>query len=215
MKLLKKANDCIVRSEKQKQEMIKKAAIHYGEFLTALGFDWQNDPHTESTPLRVAKAWVYDLVEGTNTKAPHVKSFPNDEGFTGLVCQTNIPVSSQCAHHNLPFFGVAHIAYIAGKKEDGGEVIGLSKFDRIVEWYAHRPNIQEALTKQIHSHIDKAAKKNRGVAVVIESQHCCVKCRGVRHDSVMKTSEMSGYFFDNAVGTRVEFFSLIDRSRFN
>lgn len=215
MELLKKANQNIVRTEEEKAEMIKNAAWHYGNFLMALGFDWKADPHTKDTPMRVAKAWVYDLIEGTNSEAPDVRAFPNDEGFTGLICQTNIPVSSMCAHHNLPFFGVAHIAYIAGKKEKGGKVIGLSKFDRIVDFYAHRPNIQEALTKQIHDHITAEAIMNRGVAVVIESQHCCVKCRGVRHDSVMKTSEMSGYFFTNEVGTRTEFFSLIDRSRFN
>lgn len=215
MKLLQKANASIPRKQEEKEQMILEAADHYGKFLTALGFDWRMDPHTKDTPMRVAKAWVYDLIEGTNSEAPDVRAFPNDEGFTGLICQTNIPVSSMCAHHNLPFFGVAHIAYIAGKKEKGGKVIGLSKFDRIVDFYSHRPNIQEALTKQIHDHITKEAEMNRGVAVVIESQHCCVKCRGVRHDSVMKTSEMSGYFFENQVGTRTEFFALIDRSRFN
>lgn len=215
MKLLDKSNGNLPRTEEEKQNMIVEATIHYGRFLSALGFDWENDPHTKDTPRRVAKAWVLDLIDGTNSKEPEIRAFPNDEGFTGLICQTKIPVASLCAHHNLPFLGVAHVAYIAGKKEEGGKVIGLSKLDRIVEFYAHRPNIQEALTKQIHDHINREAEKNRGVAVVIESQHCCVKCRGVRHDSIMKTSEMSGYFFTNEVGTRVEFFNLIDQNRFN
>lgn len=215
MKLLKKSNDNIVRTEEEKLSMIERASLHYGHFLTSLGFDWENDPQTKDTPKRVAKAWVNDLIDGTNSKEPDIKAFPNEEGFTGLICQTGIPVSSICAHHNLPFMGIAHLAYIAGKKENGGKLIGLSKFDRIVDFYSHRPSIQESLTKQIHSHIDKEALFNRGVAVVIESQHCCVKCRGVRHNSVMKTSEMSGYFFSNEVGTRTEFFSLIDQSRYN
>lgn len=213
MELLKKANENQARTEEEKILMIQDGALAYGQFLTAMGFDWAADPHTKDTPKRVAKAWVEDLIEGTLCAEPKISVFPNDEGFTGLICQTNIPLESMCAHHNLPFFGIAHVAYIAGKKEQGGKVIGLSKIDRVVSYYAHRPNIQEALTKQIHEHINRVAEKNRGVAVVIESQHCCVKCRGIRHDSIMKTSEMSGHFFTNEVGTRHEFFSLIDQSR--
>lgn len=213
MELLKKANGNLSRSAEDKAKMIEEGTKAYGQFLQAMGFNYEEDPHTVDTPKRVAKAWVEDLVEGTLCEPPKISAFPNDEGFTGLICQTNIPLASMCAHHNLPFMGVAHIGYIAGKLEDGGKVIGLSKIDRIVEFYAHRPNIQEALTKQIHEHVNQAAEKNRGVAVVIESQHCCVKCRGIRHNSVMKTSEMSGYFFTNEVGTRHEFFALIDQSR--
>lgn len=213
MELIKKANGNIVRTEQEKEKMIGDASFFYGEFLTSLGFDWKADPHTQDTPKRVAKAWVEDLIEGCINESPKISAFPNEEGFSGLICQTAIPVASLCAHHNLPFFGVAHVAYIAGKKEKGGKVIGLSKIDRIVDFYSHRPNIQEALTKQIHDHVNKEAENNRGVAVVIESQHCCVKCRGIRHNSIMKTSEMSGYFFTNEVGTRTEFFSLIDQSR--
>lgn len=213
MNLLNKANGNLPRTEEEKQVMIEEGTKAYAAFLKAMGFDYEADPHTIDTPKRVAKAWVEDLVEGCINKEPNIKAFPNDEGFTGLICQTRIPVTSMCAHHNLPFFGVAHIGYIAGKKEHGGTVIGLSKLDRVVEYFAHRPNIQEALTKQIHTYLNEKATGNRGVAVVIESQHCCVKCRGIRHDSVMKTSEMSGYFFTNEVGTRHEFFALIDQSR--
>jgi GTP cyclohydrolase I len=118
-----------------------------------------------------------------------------------------------CAHHNLAFHGLAHVAYIPGK-EKTDMVVGLSKLNRIVDFYSRRPNIQESLTKQIHDHIEKLCVGNRGVAVVIESQHNCVKCRGIKQDSVMKTSQMSGYFFTNEIGTRQEFFHLIDSSRF-
>ncbi len=215
MELLKKANGNIIRTEEEKEIMIKEAALHYGHFLNALGFDWIADPHTQDTPMRVAKAWINDLVFGTNSPEPVIKAFPNDEGYTGLVCQTKIPVASICAHHNLPFFGIAHVAYIAGKKEHGGKLIGLSKFNRVVNFYCRRPNIQEALTKQIHDLVNKSAENNRGVAVVIESKHCCVMCRGVREDSIMKTSELSGLFYTNEVGTRTEFFNLISQDRFN
>ena len=212
MELIKKANGNIVRTAEEKAQMIEEATVYYGQFLTALGFDWAADPHSANTPRRVAKAWVNDLIVGSISPEPEVTAFPNDEGYTGLICQTRIPVVSMCAHHNLGFTGHCHVAYIAGK-EKTDMVIGLSKLNRIVDFYSRRPNIQESLTKQIHDHIDRLCVGNRGVAVVIESQHNCVKCRGIKQDSVMKTSQMSGYFWTNEVGTRHEFFCLIDQSR--
>lgn len=212
LQLLDKANGNMVRTEKEKQNMIKQAAKHYGDFLTALGFDWAADPHSANTPHRVAKAWVNDLIKGSLEKEPEITTFPNDEAYSGLICQTRIPVNSLCAHHNLTFHGVCSAAYIPGKNTTD-RVIGLSKLNRIVDFYARRPNIQESLTKQIHDHINKLCVGNRGVAVVIESQHNCVKCRGIKHDSVMATSQLSGYFHTNEVGTRVEFFQLISNGR--
>jgi GTP cyclohydrolase I len=213
MELLKKANGNIVRTAEEKAQMIEQAAEYYGKFLTALGFDWAADPHSANTPRRVAKAWVNDLISGSISPEPEVTAFPNDEGYTGLICQTRIPVVSMCAHHNLTFHGVCHAAYLPGK-EKTDMVIGLSKLNRIVDFYSRRPNIQESLTKQIHDHINRLCIGNRGAAVIIESQHNCVKCRGIKHDSVMKTSQLSGYFYDNSVGSRVELFNLIDQSRF-
>jgi GTP cyclohydrolase I len=212
MKLLEKANGNMPRTAEEKLQMIDQAAVYYGQFLNALGFDWEKDPHSANTPKRVAKAWINDLIAGSVGEEPVITSFPNDEGYTGLICQTRIPVMSMCAHHNLTFSGVAHVAYIPGK-EKTDLVVGLSKLNRIVDFYSRRPNIQESLTKQIHDHIDKLCVGNRGVAVVVESQHNCVRCRGIKQDSIMKTSQMSGYFFDNEIGTRQEFFSLIDNSR--
>lgn len=212
MKLIKKCNGNIVRTEEEKQQMIDQAAEHYGNFLTALGYDWAADPHSENTPRRVAKAWVNDLISGAINPEPEIKAFPNDEGYTGLICQTRIPVVSMCSHHNLQFLGLAHVAYIPGKKATD-QVIGLSKLNRIVDFYSRRPQIQESLTKQIHDHIDKLCVGNRGVAVVIESTHNCVRCRGLNHESVMKTSQLSQYFWTNEIGTRAEFFSLIENSR--
>lgn len=212
LKPLAKSNANMPRTEEEKQSMIKEAAMHYGFFLEALGFDWSNDPHTADTPGRVAKAWVNDLISGCVNELTEVKAFPNDEGYTGLICQTRIPLVSMCAHHNLPFIGVAHVGYIPGKDEKS-MLIGLSKLNRIVDWYGRRPTVQESLTKQIHDKVSELCVGNRGVAVVIESEHNCVRCRGVKHESVMKTSELSGYFFTNEIGTRQEFFSLIDQSR--
>ena len=212
MQLLTASNGNLPRTAEGKEQMIKEGAEHYAKFLTAMGFDWQNDPHAANTPTRVAKAWINDLIEGCVNPEPKITTFPNDNGYTGLICQTRIPVVSLCAHHNLPFTGVAHVAYIPGKGADD-RVLGLSKLNRIVEFYSHRPNIQESLTKQIHDHISELCIGNRGVAVVVEASHSCVQCRGCRHESCMKTSQLSGYFHTNEVGTRVEFFSLIDQSR--
>lgn len=212
MELLKKANGNLVRSAEEKAQMIEQAAEYYGKFLTSLGFDWAADPHSSNTPKRVAKAWVNDLISGSISPEPEVTAFPNDEGYTGLICQTRIPVVSMCAHHNLQFLGVCHAAYIPGK-DTTDLVIGLSKINRIVDFYCRRPNIQESLTKQIHDHIDRLCVGNRGVACIVESSHCCVQCRGVKHDSVMKTSQLSGYFFTNEGGSRLELFNLIQNSR--
>ena len=213
MELLKKSNGSLARTPEEIEQMIDKASEAYAQFLTAVGFDYTADRQTVDTPRRVAKAWLKDLIVGSVTNEPNITTFPNDEGYDGLVIQSGIPIVSMCAHHNLAFTGVAHVAYIAGK-EKTYLVIGLSKLNRIVDFFSRRPNIQESLTKQIHDMIDELCVGNRGVAVVIESQHNCVKCRGIKNDSIMKTSQMSGYFWTNEIGTRQEFFHLIDNSRY-
>lgn len=212
MQLLTKANGNLPRTEEEKKQMIEQAAVYYGQFLNALGFDWTADPHSANTPKRVAKAWVNDLIAGSLSEEPEITAFPNDEGYTGLICQTRIPVISMCSHHNLQFVGLAHVAYIPGK-EKTDQVIGLSKLNRIVDFYSRRPQVQESLTKQIHDHIDRLCVGNRGVAVVVESTHNCVRCRQLNHESIMKTSQLSGYFWTNEVGSRAELFSLIENSR--
>ena len=117
MKLLDKANGNLPRTEEEKEQMIKEAAEYYGKFLTALGFDWAADPHSANTPKRVAKAWVNDLIAGSLSEEPEITAFPNDEGYTGLICQTRIAVLILCAHHNLTFHGMCHAAYIACKEK--------------------------------------------------------------------------------------------------
>ena len=113
---------------------------------------------------------------------------------------------SLCSHHHLLFIGVAHVAYIPSPN---GKVIGLSKLNRIVEYYARRPQVQENLTMQIHAHIDKACEENKGVAVMVEASHLCTCVRGVKHDSIMKTARVSGCFFKDEDSSRAEFYSFI------
>jgi GTP cyclohydrolase I len=121
------------------------------------------------------------------------------------VFQGNIEVKSICSHHHLPFVGKAHVAYLPGDK-----VIGLSKLNRIVEWFARRPQVQENLTMQIHDYINKVCEGNNGVAVMIEANHMCACIRGVKHDSTMMTSKLSGAFL-NRPEVREEFYDFVKR----
>ena len=205
-KLLKYANASIPRTHEEKKAMIEKAALHYGEYMTALGIDWRNDPNSSDTPMRVAKAFVNDLAQGCYDAPPKITAFDNLDKYDGMVFQGNIDVKSFCSHHHLPFVGYAHVAYIPSAE---GKVIGLSKLNRIVEYFARRPQVQENLTSQIAEFIDATCEGNKGVAVVIQANHMCACVRGVRHDSTMMTSKMTGAFMNDA-STRNEFYKFID-----
>lgn len=203
--ILPTANSSAPRTEEERQAIIEKATKAYEAYLDALGFDWRNDPNSTDTPRRVAKAFVNDLATGCYDNPPKVTSFPSD-GYDGIVSQCNIPVKSLCSHHHLAFTGVAHVAYIPSLE---GRVIGLSKLNRIVEFFARRPQIQEGLTIQIHNSIDEVCEKNQGVAVLIKAQHTCACLRGVKHDGCyMVTSKLSKDFMDDSK-TRQEFYDFI------
>ena len=204
--LLKYANSSIPRTEEERQAMIDEAAEHYGRYMTALGIDWENDPNSSDTPRRVAKAFVNDLAQGCYTEPPKITAFDNLDKYDGIVFQGNIDVKSFCSHHHLPFIGYAHVAYIPSET---GKVIGLSKLNRIVEYFARRPQVQENLCSQIAGYLDEVCEGNKGVAVVIEANHMCACVRGVRHDSTMMTSKMSGAFMTDPAA-RSEFYKFID-----
>ena len=206
MSKIKYANGNHPLTESEKKIMINNAAVHYGRYMTALGFDWKNDPNSEDTPIRVAKAFVNDLAEGVYTDPPKITAFDNIDGYDGIVFQGNIKLHSLCSHHHLPFIGNAHVAYLPSVD---GKVIGLSKLNRIVEFYARRPQVQENLTMQIHEHIHKECTQNIGVAVMIEANHMCACVRGVKHDATMKTAKLSGVFMDNDNQARTEFYNFI------
>jgi len=206
MTKLKYANGNRPLTEEEKQKMIEEASVHYGKYMTALGFDWENDPNSSDTPMRVAKAFVNDLAEGVYSEGPKITAFDNVDKYDGMVFQGNIKLHSFCSHHHLPFVGVANVGYIPGVD---GKVIGLSKLNRIVEFYARRPQVQENLTMQIHKHIDRVCEKNEGVAVMLEANHMCACVRGVKHDATMKTSKLSGAFMDSKELARSEFYEFI------
>jgi len=189
-------------SEKDKDEMIYKAAIAFGEFLDALKCDWRNDPNSNDTPRRVAKAYVNDLWAGRYDQAPDITAFPSD-GYDGMVFEGGIPLTSMCSHHHQTISGKVHVAYIPGKES---KVIGLSKLNRLVEHFSRRGAIQEQLTVAIHNSIDTIINDNNGVAVMIEATHNCVQCRGVKHGGAsMKTSKLTGAFKKDPA-TRNEFY---------
>ena len=207
MTKLKHANGNHPLTEQEKQSMIQEAAEHYGNYMTALGFDWKDDPNSSDTPMRVAKAFVNDLASGVYSKSPKITAFDNIDGYDGVVFQGNITVHSFCSHHHLPFIGKAHVAYIP---TPDGKVIGLSKLNRIVEFYARRPQVQENLTMQIHDHVHEECTDNIGVAVMIDATHNCVSCRGVKHGGAsMKTSKLTGAFKDDT-STRAEFYEFVN-----
>lgn len=190
----------------QKYDLIA-AEEAYGKFLEALGFDWKVNPHMEDTPRRVAKAWVNDLARGCFENEPKITAFENDGQYDGMVCQTNIPVISMCAHHNLPFMGYAHVAYIPSPD---GKVIGLSKLNRIVDYISRRPSVQETLNMDIHKFIDKVCSNNKGVAVMVEANHTCCSLRGIKQNSTMRTARMSGSFHELGDNSRNEFYKFIE-----
>ena len=203
--LLPTANSSVALTDVQQKDIIENAAKAYEQFLDALGFDWRSDPNSDNTPYRVAKSFVYDLISGCYNAPPKVTSFPSD-GYDGIVAQTNIPVKSLCSHHHLAFTGRAHVAYIPSLE---GRVIGLSKLNRIVEYYARRPQVQESLTMQIANAINDVCEMNKGVAVVVKAQHTCACLRGVKHDGCwMITSKLMGDFMDD-VKCRKEFYDFI------
>jgi GTP cyclohydrolase I len=192
-------------TKEQKQLMITEAADAFGKFLDALKCDWRNDPNSDNTPRRVAKAYVNDLWSGRYNAPPDITAFPSD-GYDGMVFEGGIPLTSMCSHHHQTISGKVHVAYIPGKDS---KVIGLSKLNRLVEHFARRGAIQEQLTIAVHNAINKIIINNNGVAVMIAATHNCVQCRGVKHGGAsMKTSKLTGAFYQDPA-TRREFYEFI------
>jgi GTP cyclohydrolase IA len=165
--------------------------------LTALGQPLDS-PHLAETPRRMAAAYAELL-----TAEPFdFTTFPNTEGYDELVLVQDIPVTSVCEHHMLPFTGVAHIGYLPGER-----ILGLSKFARLVEVFSRRAQTQERLTKQIADHL-QAQLTPRGVGVVVEAEHTCMSLRGARAAGARTvTSAMLGTLRTNP-SSRAEFLAL-------
>ena len=176
------------------EEKIKSIQQDMASILTTLGMDLTDDS-LKGTPLRVAKMFVKEIFGGLNPeKRPKPSTFDNNYKYGEMLVEKNITVYSTCEHHLLPIVGKAHVAYISN-----GKVIGLSKMNRIVDYYAKRPQVQERLTMQIVQEMQKALGTD-DVACVIDAKHLCVNSRGIRDvASSTVTSEFGGKFKEDAV----------------
>ena len=184
-------------------ESLGRIAGHVRGILEELGLDL-SDPNLRETDRRVARMYA-EMFAGLHAGSqPQVTCFPNDEGYRAMVIEKEIPFYSMCAHHLVPFYGHAHIAYIPNDR-----IIGLSKLPRILEFYARRPQLQERLTEQVVSFLDGMLKP-QGAMVVIEARHLCVEMRGVKKPgAVTVTSAIRGSFYKKEV--REEFLDLLRR----
>lgn len=192
--------DAFEMDDDLKIELIEK---HFREIMNILGLDL-NDDSLNGTPHRVAKMYVKEIFSGLNpANKPKISMFDNKYKYNQMLVEKNITLYSNCEHHFVPIIGKVHVAYISN-----GQVIGLSKINRIVEYYAKRPQVQERLTKQIANEL-KQVLGTEDVAVVIDAHHLCVSSRGVGDvNSSTVTSEYTGRF--NDLDTRKEFLSYIE-----
>ena len=187
--------DAFLSSDKEKTVKIEH---HFRKIMETLGLDLE-DESLNGTPYRVAKMFVNEIFTGLKPdQKPRMMVFDNTFKYGQMLVEKNISVNSTCEHHFLPIYGKAHVAYISS-----GKVIGLSKLNRIVEYYSRRPQVQERLTRQIAEEL-KSVLKTEDVAVVIEAKHMCVMHRGIKdQESSTITAEYCGSF-KNA-NTRHEF----------
>ena len=183
--------DAFSKSDKEKIEIIKK---DFENILHTLGMDLTDDS-LKGTPLRVAKMFVKEIFGGLHPdRKPKLSTFDNNYKYGEMLVEKNITVYSTCEHHLLPIVGRAHVAYISK-----GKVIGLSKMNRIVEYYAKRPQVQERLNMQIVQALQEALGTD-DVACIIDAKHLCVNSRGVGDiASSTVTSEFGGKFKEEAV----------------
>ena len=175
----------------------------FKEIMEVIGLDL-NDDSLQGTPQRVAKMFIKEIFYGLNPQnKPKISVFDNKFKYGEMLVEKNINMNSTCEHHFLPIMGKAHVAYFSN-----GEVIGLSKINRIVDYYARRPQVQERLTVQIANEL-KSVLNTDDVAVVIDAKHMCVSSRGIQDESSSTvTAEYSGKFKDRA--TREEFLKYLD-----
>ena len=174
--------DAFSISDTEKKE---KIAILFEEIMNVMGLDL-NDDSLRGTPRRVAKMYIDEIFSGLNpNNKPKVALFDNKYEYNQMLIEKNITFYSNCEHHFVPIIGKAHVAYISS-----GKVIGLSKLNRIVQYYAKRPQVQERLTNQIAEEL-KNILQTENVAVIIDAKHLCVSSRGVKDDS---SSTITSYY---------------------
>jgi GTP cyclohydrolase I len=189
--------------DKTDEEKIAAIAPHFKAIMEILGMDLRDDS-LRGTPVRVAKMYVKELFQGLNpANMPSMTLFENKFQYNEMLVEKNINFYTNCEHHFVPFFGKAHVAYISS-----GKVIGLSKLNRLVEYFSKRPQVQERLTMQIGKAL-QTVLQTQDVAVMMDAKHLCVSSRGVKDDSSNTiTSFFGGKFQEDK--TKMEFLKYID-----
>lgn len=187
--------DAFALSDDEKIERIQE---YFRGIMETLGLDMEDDS-LKGTPRRVAKMYVKEMFWGLNPSSkPEVSHFKNKFRYNEMLIEKDIHFYTNCEHHFVPFFGNAHIAYIPN-----GKVIGLSKLNRIVEYFAKRPQVQERMTMQIANELKKILN-TENVAVIINAKHLCVASRGIKDNSShTTTSEFCGLFEETATKTEL------------
>ncbi len=192
--------DAFKKSDEEKIEIIQE---YFHGIMSTLGLDLSDDS-LKGTPYRFAKMYVKELFAGLNPKnKPSTSVFDNKYEYNKMLIEKNITFSSACEHHFLPIVGTAHVGYIST-----GKVIGISKINRIVEYYGKRPQVQERMTLQVYNEL-KEALRSEDVIVVVDAEHLCISTRGIKdRTSSTVTMEYGGIF--NEPQKRDEFLRLLE-----
>ncbi len=179
---------------------------HFEAIMNEMGLD-MNDDSLKGTPHRVAKMFIQEIFSGLNpANKPKISVFDNSYNYDKMLVEANISFNSTCEHHFLPIIGKAHIGYVSS-----GKVIGLSKLNRIVDYYSRRPQVQERLIMQIFNEL-KSVLETDNVIVVMEATHLCVSSRGIKDESSYTSTIQYGGIF-NEKENRNDFFNLIKQEK--
>ncbi|WP_299833858.1 GTP cyclohydrolase I FolE [uncultured Tenacibaculum sp.] len=189
--------------DKSDDEKIANIQVHFKKIMEELGLDLTDDS-LSGTPYRFAKMYVKELFYGLNpANKPKISTFENKYGYQKMLVEQNITIDSSCEHHFLPITGYAHVGYIPKDK-----VVGLSKINRLVDYYSHRPQVQERLCIQILKDLQENLE-TEDVIVVVNAKHLCVSSRGIKDkESFTTTVEYGGRY--NEASIRNEFFKICD-----
>ncbi|GAA3514398.1 GTP cyclohydrolase I FolE [Aquimarina addita] len=183
-------------------EKIERIQDHFYKIMETLGLDLTDDS-LSGTPYRYAKMYVTELFYGLDpANRPKISTFENKYGYQKMLVEQDINIDSSCEHHFLPIVGNAHVGYIPKDK-----VVGLSKINRLVDYYAHRPQVQERLCLQILNDLQNTLE-TEDVIVVVQAKHLCVSSRGIKDKDSLTTTQEYGGVFANA-DRRAEFFNLL------
>jgi len=195
--------DAFEKSDEEKMIVIEQ---HFKAIMEALGLDLTDDS-LMGTPHRVAKMYVQEIFSGLHPdNRPKISVFDNSYNYDKMLVEANIHFNSTCEHHFLPIVGKAHIGYVSG-----GKVIGLSKLNRIVDYFARRPQVQERMTVQIYNELCDVLN-TQDVIVVVEATHLCVSSRGIKDTSSYTTTLQYGGVFEEKA-FRNDFFSLLKKEQ--